>query len=130
MVEPECLAKLIEWRGEVEDGQDDGLEEIVTEAIVIDDDDDVHASEADDEDSPAEGDIDIVEHAGDTDFDAETLDEGARRRFVDRHRPTEDMREQRRLLAKQKKWQRQRQRKMAARRGYGMYKLKGFRDER
>lgn len=102
MVEPECLAKLIEWRGEVDDGQDDGLEEIVTEAIVIDDDDDVHASEADDEDSPAEGDIDIVEHAGDTDFDAETLDEGARRRFVDCHRPTEDMREQRRLLAKQK----------------------------
>lgn len=50
LVEPVCLKKLIEWRGEVDDGSDDELEEIVRETIVIDDDDDV-VSEADDEGS-------------------------------------------------------------------------------
>lgn len=40
-VEADCLKKLIEWRGEQdEDGEDDGLEEIVRETIVVDDDDD------------------------------------------------------------------------------------------
>lgn len=38
-VEPCCLRKLIEWRGETGD-DDEGLEEIVRETIVIDDDDD------------------------------------------------------------------------------------------
>ena len=38
-VEPVCLKKLIEWRGET-DGDDEALEEIVREIIVIDDDDD------------------------------------------------------------------------------------------
>ena len=38
-VEPWCLQKLIEWRGETDD-DDEGLEEIVRETIVIDDDDD------------------------------------------------------------------------------------------
>jgi hypothetical protein len=38
-VEPACLQKLIEWRGETGD-DDETLEEIVRETIVIDDDDD------------------------------------------------------------------------------------------
>ena len=38
-VEPSCLQKLIEWRGETGD-DDETLEEIVRETIVIDDDDD------------------------------------------------------------------------------------------
>jgi hypothetical protein len=38
-VEPACLQKLIEWRGETGD-DDEALEEIVRETIVIDDDDD------------------------------------------------------------------------------------------
>jgi hypothetical protein len=38
-VEPGCLQKLIEWRGETGD-DDEALEEIVRETIVIDDDDD------------------------------------------------------------------------------------------
>lgn len=39
-VEPDTLKKLIEWRGETDDGDDETLEEIVRETIVIDDDDD------------------------------------------------------------------------------------------
>lgn len=35
-VEPECLKKLIEWRGEQGEGEDSGLEEIVRETIVND----------------------------------------------------------------------------------------------
>jgi hypothetical protein len=38
-VEPICVQKMIEWRGET-DGDDEGLEEIIRETIVIDDDDD------------------------------------------------------------------------------------------
>ncbi|QIX02188.1 hypothetical protein AMS68_007705 [Peltaster fructicola] len=38
-IESDCLKKLIEWRGEQEDGEDDGLEEIVLKTIVLDDDD-------------------------------------------------------------------------------------------
>lgn len=45
-VEPSCLKKLIEWRGETGD-DDEGLEEIVRETIVIDDDDDEDAPHAD-----------------------------------------------------------------------------------
>lgn len=41
-VEPACLQKLIEWRGETGD-DDETLEEIVRETIVIDDDDDESA---------------------------------------------------------------------------------------
>lgn len=41
-VEPACLQKLIEWRGETGD-DDETLEEIVRETIVIDDDDDEDA---------------------------------------------------------------------------------------
>ncbi|KAK4507369.1 hypothetical protein PRZ48_001104 [Zasmidium cellare] len=39
-VEPDCLRKLIEWRGENEDEDDNELEEVIRETIVIDDDDD------------------------------------------------------------------------------------------
>ena len=59
-VEPHCLRKLIEWRGENATEDDGVLEEIVRETIVIDDDSDddvgMHTagSEADDEDSDNE----------------------------------------------------------------------------
>lgn len=45
IIEPDCLKKLMEWRGEISDGQDEGLEEIVRETIVIDDDDDEDADD-------------------------------------------------------------------------------------
>jgi hypothetical protein len=52
-VEPFCLRKLVEWRGE-NDAEDGELEEIVRETIVIDDDDDdgrnPFAAEGDDSD--------------------------------------------------------------------------------
>lgn len=99
LVEPTCLKKLIEWRGENEDDNDNELEEIVRETIVIDDDDDVgprrHGSEADDEDSAADTD---QGYASDTsleishkpaaveDLCAESHDERSRR-FLDRHQP-------------------------------------------
>lgn len=38
-VEPVCLRKLIEWRGENEEDDDGELEEVIRETIVIDDDD-------------------------------------------------------------------------------------------
>lgn len=94
MTEPVCLQKLIEWRGESDIEDDDGLEEIVRETIVIDDDDDdeeddsesntmANGSEADDEDSAAEqGDqsdasIEITRHlADDTDIGGESTYEG------------------------------------------------------
>ncbi|OQO11997.1 hypothetical protein B0A48_02636 [Cryoendolithus antarcticus] len=52
-VEPVCLAKLLEWRGENE-AEDEGFEEIVRETIVLDDDDDdvgASATEADETDN-------------------------------------------------------------------------------
>lgn len=66
-VEPECLKKLVEWRGENDEVDDNELEEIVRETIVIDDDDDGglpgHGHEADDEDSSPGHD---AGHASDT----------------------------------------------------------------
>lgn len=59
-VEGDCLQKLIEWRGEHEQGDENDLEEIVRETIVIDDDDEgdergsAYGSEADDEESVVE----------------------------------------------------------------------------
>lgn len=94
LVEPVCLKKLIEWRGEVDDGNDDELEEIVRETIVIDDDDDDILSEADDE-----GSIELDDgNASDTsieishrpvaldDIGAESHDENSRR-FLQKYRP-------------------------------------------
>lgn len=117
LVEPTCLKKLIEWRGENEDDNDNELEEIVRETIVIDDDDDVgprrhrrHGSEADDEDSAA--DIDQG-YASDTsleishqpaaveDLGAESHDERSRR-FLDRHQPPPRNVQQRYIDVRQK----------------------------
>ena len=85
ITEPGCLQKLIEWRGEHDDENDNELEEIVRETIVIDDDDvddTVNGSEADDEDSAAElgdtsdGSIEFThELAADEDLGAESVDE-------------------------------------------------------
>lgn len=56
-VEPDCLQKLIEWRGENQDDEEDNeLEEVLRETIVIDDDDEDDGPEVividdDDEDS-------------------------------------------------------------------------------
>ena len=50
MVEPECLKKLIEWRGENDADNDDELEEIIRETIIIDDDDDDDDDYDDDDD--------------------------------------------------------------------------------
>ena len=80
MVEPECLKKLIEWRGETDDADDEGLEEIVRETIVIDDDEVVDASEADDEDSTSDASVEITHVALGDDLGAESgIDEKSRR---------------------------------------------------
>ncbi|KAM3419288.1 hypothetical protein BST61_g5225 [Cercospora zeina] len=115
LVEPTCLKKLIEWRGENEDEDDNELEEIVRETIVIDDDDNDDSklrqgSEADDEDSAA--DIDHA-YASDTsleishkpaaleDLGAESHDERSRR-FLDRHQPPIRSTQQRFMDVRQK----------------------------
>ncbi|KXT13616.1 hypothetical protein AC579_9763 [Pseudocercospora musae] len=100
LVEPTCLKKLIEWRGEHDEETDNELEEIVRETIVIDDDDDGpssvrNGSEADDEDSTAGLDqgyasdtsVEIShEPAGAEDLGAESHDERSRR-FLNRFQP-------------------------------------------
>ncbi|KAK0253436.1 hypothetical protein B0A54_06522 [Friedmanniomyces endolithicus] len=75
MAEPGCLQKLIEWRGENEDQDDDELEEIVRETIVIDDDDDtLEAGISDAYTSPIEIDsgsdasVEIIHHVAAQDF--------------------------------------------------------------
>ncbi|GIZ39968.1 hypothetical protein CKM354_000332700 [Cercospora kikuchii] len=115
LVEPTCLKKLIEWRGENEDEDDNELEEIVRETIVIDDDDNDNSrlrrgSEADDEDSAA--DIDQG-YASDTsleishkpaaieDLGAESYDERSRR-FLARHQPPARNMQQRFMDVRQK----------------------------
>jgi len=112
-VEPECLRKLIEWRGENDLEEDDELEEIVRETIVIDDDEEPelsNVSEADDESSVTEvepGDISEnsieVSHrvAADGDFGAEIPDERSRN-FVQRFQPRRYNVEQQTIIAKQK----------------------------
>lgn len=93
LVEPVCLKKLIEWRGEVDDGNDDELEEIVRETIVIDDDDDV-VSEADDEGSTELDDGNVSDTSIEIshqpvaldDIGAESHDENSRR-FLQKYRP-------------------------------------------
>ncbi|KAK0927447.1 hypothetical protein LTR29_017635 [Friedmanniomyces endolithicus] len=89
MVEPGCLQKLIEWRGE-EDDQDDGeLEEIVRETIVIDDDDDeleAGISDADtfpiEIDSGSDASVEIIHHTAAQGFGAESADDRSRRRVA------------------------------------------------
>lgn len=113
MVEPECLQKIIEWRGENDEDEDDQeLEEIVRETIVIDDDEDdrmaVYGGEADDEDSAeiidlSDSSIEIITHriAADDDLGAESMDEPSlafHSRFLPRRRTVA----QRSDIAKQK----------------------------
>lgn len=91
-VEQDCIKKLLEWRGEgLDELQDEGLEDVVRETIVIDDDDDDaglgDASEADDEDSMTEAEpgdtsdasIEFVHHVDrDEDFGPESAYEAGR----------------------------------------------------
>lgn len=112
-VEPVCLQKLIEWRGETEDNNDNELEEIVRETIVIDDDDDTTAangSEADDEDSVVametgyNSDTTIeISHklAGDEDLGAESHDERSQQ-FLQRWQPPPRNVQRRRIDVRQK----------------------------
>ena len=99
-VEPVCLQKLIEWRGETAGEEDNELEEIVRETIVIDDEGDVEYptrdDEADDEDSVTEMDpgnnsdtsIEISHRpAAAEDLRAEDPDE-LRSRYLDRYQPS------------------------------------------
>lgn len=93
LVEPDCLKKLIEWRGETEDDDDNVFEEIVRETIVIDDEEEEdgvrrRGSEADDEDSArelepggaSETELEITHHeVTDIDVGAESVDERTRR---------------------------------------------------
>lgn len=114
MVEPECLQKLIQWRGEKDEGDDNELEEIVRETIVIDSDDDEavgNVSEADDEDSVTEIEpgntsdtsIEITHYvAADGDFGAESGIDQRHKRLVDRYRPRQPDVGQRNTIAKQK----------------------------
>ncbi|KAL1306945.1 hypothetical protein AAFC00_005584 [Neodothiora populina] len=61
-VEHECLTKLIEWRGE-HDQDDEELEEILRETIVIDDEsDDSDAIESQDNDEGSDSSLEIVQH--------------------------------------------------------------------
>nr|POE47698.1 hypothetical protein CFP56_01029 [Quercus suber] len=114
MVEPECLQKIIEWRGENDDQEDDEeLEEIVRETIVIDDDDDDvieiidEEGDADDEDAAdldyiSDTSIEIVHHiARDDDLGAESMDERSRA-FHNRFLPVRRTLAQRSDIAKQK----------------------------
>ncbi|KAK3066137.1 hypothetical protein LTR53_017634 [Teratosphaeriaceae sp. CCFEE 6253] len=111
MVEPVCLQKLIEWRGESDIEDDNELEEIVRETIVIDDDDDAppgHGGETDDDSVIEIGDgdtsdasIEIIHHrAADNDFGVESAVEESRRR-PDRHRPQKDTQDLHRAMARQ-----------------------------
>lgn len=86
MVEPTCVQKLLEWRGESEQEGDDELEEIVREVIVIDDEDDDQAIPAEGSHSDESG-SDLAMHdreasvkityhrAADDDLGAESHDE-------------------------------------------------------
>ncbi|KAK0880921.1 hypothetical protein LTR87_005227 [Friedmanniomyces endolithicus] len=108
MVEPGCLQKLIEWRGENEDQDDDELEEIVRETIVIDDDDDaLEAGISDAYTSPIEIDsgsdasVEIIHHVAAQDFGAESADDRSRRRARRSH-PRQRGQDLRHAIAKQK----------------------------
>jgi len=104
-VEPTCLKKLIEWRGE-NDFEDDGeLEEIVRETIVIDSDDDMSDDDSVIELEPgnvSDTSIEVTHHvAADGDLGAESVDEGSRA-WVKRLQPARRCKEQRNTIAKQK----------------------------
>lgn len=111
MVEPECLKKLIEWRGETEADDDDELEEIVRETIVLDSDDEDagRASEADDEDSVTENEsgdaseVEITHHTvSHEDIAAESGIDGRSKFILDKFRPKQRDLGLRNAIAKQK----------------------------
>ncbi|KAK5110360.1 hypothetical protein LTR62_006068 [Meristemomyces frigidus] len=110
MVEPDCLRKLIEWRGEHDMDDDNQLEEIVRETIVIDDDDDETVPGMIYDDSTNEFDngdtsdasVEITHHiAADTDFAAEAS-EHRPRRVPNLYRPRREVVDYRREIARQK----------------------------
>lgn len=97
MVEQGCLQKLIEWRGEGDQGDDEVIEEIVRETIVIDDDDE-DDFETDDEDvMETESD----EAKKDDYYNKQSADEKRRREF-DRVDARARLREGQIAIAKQK----------------------------
>lgn len=88
-VEPTCLAKLIEWRGEHEAEDDNELEEVVRETIVIDDDEDDDSDSVVDIDPEYNSDTSVeISHrlAGEGDLGAESQDERSRH-FLSRYQP-------------------------------------------
>ncbi|KAH9845460.1 protein of unknown function DUF2293 [Teratosphaeria destructans] len=102
-VEPECLKKLIEWRGENDAEDDETLEEIVRETIVIDDDDDV-AGQTDDQDSGNVSDtsVEITHHVINVDdLGPESTDEKAHP-YAQRVLPRRRNIHERNKIAKQK----------------------------
>lgn len=109
-VEPVCLQKLIEWRGE-NDQDDNELEEIVRETIVLDDDDDEDASDdgrAEDDESAADlgetsdASVEVTHHlAGDEDLRAESAQE-ASNSFLRRQQPLQRTIEERNDIARQR----------------------------
>lgn len=108
MVEIPCLEVLIKWRGENDD-DDEGLEEIVRETIVIDDEDDdengngtSEGNGEDDSDNLSETDIEISHHvANDGDLTAETSDEQGIA-YANRFQPERHRFEMRNKIAQEK----------------------------
>ena len=111
-VEGACLQKLLEWRGEHTQEDDDLVEELVRDVIVLDDDEENNAgrgSEADDEDSTMEVDdnasdtsIEIThERIVDKDFRVESTDEESRGR-PNRHLSSHRTLEYRNNIARQR----------------------------
>jgi len=102
-VEPFCVQKMIEWRGET-DGDDEGLEEIIRETIVIDDDDDDDDAGGDSSDTGGASDTSMeISHrpAAVDDLRAEEANERDHR-FFQRHQPLDRTLAERSDIARQK----------------------------
>jgi len=102
-VEPICVQKMIEWRGET-DGDDEGLEEIIRETIVIDDDDDDDEEGGDSSDTGGASDTSIeISHrpAAVEDLRAEEATERDHRYFQ-RNQPHDRTLAKRNDIARQK----------------------------
>jgi hypothetical protein len=88
IVEPFCVDKLIQWRGELVDGEE--FEELVRETIIIDDDDEDNGRavvETDDDSADSDTSIEIVHKAAAAeDVGAESHDERSRD-FIERYLP-------------------------------------------
>jgi hypothetical protein len=94
-VEQPCLKKLIEWRGE-DNADDEGLEEIVRETIVIDDDDEDDSGDMSDTDLEITATVAAENELGD-----ESMDERAKS-YADRLQPNRHKNELRNNIARQK----------------------------